>query len=214
VPINIPRLAQIYDRTAAFYDQVVADLQAKPKLEAIALLARQPREPFLEVGVGTAWAFARIVAASGPEGAVGIDLAAGMIEVARRRLRRETGITFAPLLLADARRLPFASAAFDCLLCTYTLEVLPDDALLPVLRECRRVLRPGGRIVLLNLTDGKGEDAPFTDNWQRRFAIDPERFGGARPMRAATPLVTAGFRSVSRLYLPGPWPSELLLALR
>ena len=123
-PIGVPRLQAIYDRTAAFYDAVVAAPQAEAKLEAIALLARRPGERFLEVGVGTAWAFARVVAASGAERAVGLDVAPGMLAVARRRLTEETG-AHSPLLLADARRLPLADAAFDCLLSTYTLEVLP-----------------------------------------------------------------------------------------
>src|SRR3989304_100056 len=44
-----------------------------------------------------------------------------MLAVARRRLRDEAGLAQAPLLLADARALPFPDAAFDCLLSTYTL---------------------------------------------------------------------------------------------
>ena len=210
-PIGVPRLQAIYDRTAAFYDAVVAAPQAKAKLEAIALLARRPGERFIEVGVGTAWAFARVVAASGAEGVIGLDVAPGMLAVARRRLTEETG-AHSPLLLADARRLPLADAAFDCLLCTYTLEVLPAADAETVLAECRRVLRPGGRAVFLNLTPGEGADAAFTDDWQRHFAVDPERFGGARPIRAAPLLRKAGFRDVSRGYVGGDWPSELLVA--
>ena len=211
-PIGVPRLQAIYDRTAAFYDAVVAAPQAEAKLEAIALLARRTGERFLEVGVGTAWAFARVVAASGDEGAIGLDLAPGMLAVARRRLAEEAGLAHSPVLLADARRLPLADAAFDCLLSTYTLEVLPAADAETVLAECRRVLRPGGRAVFLNLTPGEGADAPFTDDWQRHFAVDPERFGGARPIRAAPLLRKAGFRDVSRRYLGGDWPSELLVA--
>ena len=214
-PIGVPRLQAIYDRTAAFYDAVVAAPQAEAKLEAIALLARRPGERFLEVGVGTAWAFARVVAASGAEGVIGLDVAPGMLAVARRRLAEETGLAHLPLLLlADARRLPLADAAFDCLLCTYTLEVLPAADAETVLAECRRVLRPGGRAVFLNLTQGEGADAAFTDDWQRHFAVDPERFGGARPIRAAPLLRKAGFRDVSRRYVGGDWPSELLSAAR
>ena len=56
-PIDIPRIARIYDQTAAFYDDVVAAQQAGPKLMALEVLARQRGERVLEVGVGTAWAF-------------------------------------------------------------------------------------------------------------------------------------------------------------
>jgi len=179
---------------------------------AIARLDRRPGERFLEVGVGTGWAFARVVGASGAGGAFGVDVAAGMLAVARRRLRDEAGLAQAPLLLADARALPFPDAAFDCLLSSYTLEVLSRRDMALVLAECRRVLRPSGRVVLLNLTEGEGEDAAFTDDCKRRFAADAEAFGGARPVRLAPLLEELGFRDVRRRYVGGEWPSELLLA--
>ena len=59
------RLGQIYDHTAPFYDGVVLEHQSRAKETAIELLARRPDEPFLEVGVGTGWAFERILKASG-----------------------------------------------------------------------------------------------------------------------------------------------------
>lgn len=213
-PIPASRLQAIYDRTAAFYDAVVGELQAPAKAEAIALLGRRRGERFLEVGAGTGWAFARVVAASGAAGAVAIDLAPGMMAVARRRLAAEAGVAWPPLLLADARRLPFADGVFDCLLCTYTLEVLAQADAAAALAECRRVLRPGGRAVFLNLTCGEGAAAAFTQEWQRRFAADPERFGGARPIQAAPALRAAGFRAVRRRYVGGEWPSELLACRR
>jgi demethylmenaquinone methyltransferase/2-methoxy-6-polyprenyl-1,4-benzoquinol methylase len=206
-PIGIPRIARIYDQTAAFYDNVVAVQQSGPKLVALEVLARRRRECVLEVGVGTAWAFEKLIEASGSDGAVGVDVALGMLEVARDRVSNAT------LMLADALRLPFADATFDCLLSSYTLEVLPDAAMLPALREFHRVLRAGGRLVLCNLTDGEGEaDAEMTEDWRRRFVADPEAFGGARPLHAASMLAEAGFVEVARRYVGPEWPSEVLSA--
>ena len=208
--LDMPRLAAIYDRTAAFYDTVVAELQASAKLVAIETLNRQQGERLLEVGAGTGWALNRIIKSGGAAGAYGLDLAPGMIEVARRRLRDETGLTYPPLLLGDATALPFADAAFDCLLVTYTLEVLPNDAILPALRECLRVLRRGGRMIALNLTPGEGTDAAMTTDWQERFVTDPEAFGGARPLAASGLLRQTGFEPVTRRYVGPDWPSEVL----
>lgn len=205
-PIDVARIASIYDRTAAFYDGVVAEAQARPKQTAIELLDRRPGERFLEAGVGTGWAFERIVAATGLDGAVGLDVAPGMLDVARQH------VASARLVLGDARALPFRDACFDCLLVTYTLEVLPESEMLPLLRDCHRVLRQGGRIAVVNLTDGEGPDAAMTDDWKRRFADDPEYFGGARPLRAASILQDAGFSAIARTYVGGAWPSEVLLA--
>jgi ubiquinone/menaquinone biosynthesis C-methylase UbiE len=209
--IGAERLQQIYDATAAFYDGVVAAQQAPAKLLALDLLARRPGERFLEAGCGTAWALSRVLAATGAAGAVGIDFAPGMIDVARHRLA-EAGIGAPPLLLADARRLPFHDASFVCLLSTYTLEVLPAGDIAAVLSECRRVLAPGGRIVVVGLTPGEGAGAAMTDAWSRGYAADPEYFGGARPLRCVPLLEAAGFRVVTRRYLGPEWPSEVVLA--
>ena len=78
-PIGIPRIARIYDQTAAFYDDVVAVQQSGPKLVALEVLARRPGERVLEVGVGTAWAFEKLIEASGY----------GVLAAGDRHLRRD-----------------------------------------------------------------------------------------------------------------------------
>jgi ubiquinone/menaquinone biosynthesis C-methylase UbiE len=209
-PLNVPRLGEIYSRTAAFYDGIVAEHQAPAKLAAIDLLDRQPGERFLEVGVGTAWTFQRVTAASGLAGAAAVDVAEGMLAVARQRLDAPA----CPLLLADARALPFPDAAFDCLLVTYTFEVLPESDIGPAIDECRRVLRPGGRLVAVNLTEGGGPDAAIIEDWKRRYANDPEFFGGARPRLRQPRRAAHGVAPVTRRSVGPGWPSEVLLARR
>jgi ubiquinone/menaquinone biosynthesis C-methylase UbiE len=229
-PLGVARLGEIYSRTAAFYDGIVAERQAGPKLEALRQLDRQPGERFLEVGVGTAWAFARLVTESGFADAYGLDVATGMLEVARQTISELAARGAArlpepvegpgapslsiPFLLADARHLPFLDATFDCLLNTYTFEVLATSDTPPVLEECLRVLKPGGRIAVVNLTDGEGPDAAMTEDWKRRYQIDPEYFGGARPLHLQSMLQAHGFTNVTRTYVGPDWPSEVLLARR
>ena len=237
--LDVARLGQIYSRTAAFYDGIVAERQAGPKIEALRQLKRQPAEPFLEVGVGTAWAFVRLIAESGGANAYGLDVAPGMLDVARQRLSelpqqgpeshpepvedhvrtepdegRVPESTAVPLILADARSLPFPDAAFDCLLSTYTCEVLATPDIPQVLDEYLRVLKPGGRIAVVNLTDGEGADAAMTEDWKRRYQDDPEYFGGARPLHLRPMLEARGFTYVSHTYVGPDWPSEVLLAYR
>jgi ubiquinone/menaquinone biosynthesis C-methylase UbiE len=208
--IAMARLQEIYSRTAAFYDEVVAEKQATAKEMAIDLLVRQPGERFLEAGCGTGWALSRILRGTGIVNAYGVDLAPGMLAVARERLSK-AGLT-SPLILADARALPFRDASFDCLLTSYTLEVLSLADIRAVLVECQRVLSPGGRIVVVNLTEGEGSDAAMTDDWKRRYAIDPENFGGARPLHASSLLEEAGFVNLTRRYSGPDWPSEVVRA--
>ncbi len=77
----------------------------------------------------------------------GFDLSVNMLERARRRLK-STRVQFAA---ADLTRLPYADATFDAAVSGWVLEHLPDPR--PGLRELRRVLRPGGKLLLLATED-------------------------------------------------------------
>ena len=208
------RLAEIYSRTAAFYDQVAQPFQEKAKLALLGLLDLEGAGRVLEIGVGTGWLFSRVVARCGPESTLGLELAAGMLELTGRRIEDERGVKPAPLVLADGAALPFRSAAFDVVLSTYTLEVLPEQTIGSVLAECRRVLSPSGSLALVYLTDGRGPDRAVSEDWRRRFARDPEAFGGARPVSLAKAVPKAGLAVVKRRYIGGAasWPSEVLIA--
>ena len=213
-PIDVARLAAIYTNTAAFYDGLAAQHQAAAKLAALDLLARRPRERFLEAGAGTGWAFSRLVTSSGIDNAVALDAAEGMLAVARQRLQTEASLNHGPFLLADLRAMPFLDSTFDCLLSSYTFEVLPTRDITCALEEAWRVLRPGGRLVCVNLTEGSAEDAAITDYWKERFKSDPESFGGARPLQLAPAFEHAGWDQLTRSYIAGSWPSEVIRALR
>jgi ubiquinone/menaquinone biosynthesis C-methylase UbiE len=74
----------------------------------------------------------------------GIEFSPAMLDIARRRAA-ELGRDL-ELHLGDAERLEFADGSFDTVICTYGLCTIPDDRL--AVREARRVLRPGGTLVL------------------------------------------------------------------
>ena len=74
----------------------------------------------------------------------GIEFSPAMLDIARRRateLGRDVD-----LRLGDAEQLEFADESFDTVVCTYGLCTIPDDG--EAVREARRVLRPGGALVL------------------------------------------------------------------
>lgn len=75
----------------------------------------------------------------------GVELSPKMLEIARRRAR-ESGIE-ADLRVGDAQHLPFPDASFDTVVATLALCTIPDDR--RAVTEAARVLRPGGRLLLL-----------------------------------------------------------------
>jgi ubiquinone/menaquinone biosynthesis C-methylase UbiE len=97
----------------------------------------------LEVAVGTGLNLAHY-----PAGLriTGIDLSPQMLAVARQRAA-ELGVD-ATLREGDAQSMPFADESFDTVVCTLALCGIPDDR--AAIAEMKRVLRPGGRLLLLD----------------------------------------------------------------
>jgi ubiquinone/menaquinone biosynthesis C-methylase UbiE len=83
-----------------------------------------------------------------PEGVrlTGVDISPAMLKIARRRAS-ELGLEV-DLREADAQALPFPDASFDMVVCTLSLCNIPDDR--KAVAEMKRVLRPGGRLLLLD----------------------------------------------------------------
>ena len=111
----------------------------------------RPGDTVLDVGCGTG-DLAFDCAARGAGAVLGVDFAEPMLAIARAKARggrapKETPVSFA---VADATRLPLADASVDVWCAAFVLRNVPDlDA---ALAEARRVLRPGGRIGVLEIT--------------------------------------------------------------
>ena len=185
----------IYDRFPRIYD-VVGELGERQLREAgLRLLEARPTERVLEIGCGAGRATLDLARGVGPTGSVvGVDLSAAMLGLARERLARGGLASQVGLLRADARCLPFEPSVFDAIFTSFTLELFDDLAIGQVLADCRRCLRPSGRLGVVALS-ARGRASPVRRlyEWSHRrwpMAID------CRPIDVEGCLVAAGFALV------------------
>jgi ubiquinone/menaquinone biosynthesis C-methylase UbiE len=160
---------------AARYDLLVwlLTLGREPVFrEKVVRLARlSAGESVLDVGSGTgtlAIAAKRIV---GPDGTVcGIDASPEMIARARNKaLKAGTEIVFET---AVAEALPFPDAQFDAVLTTMVLHHLPHEVRQQSLREMRRVLKPGGRLLAVDFGNSGRERRGLIAHFHRHMHFD------------------------------------------
>jgi len=119
----------------------------------VASAAVKPGERVLDVATGTgdvALEFARRTRAAR---IAGLDPSSGMLDVGREKLARANGAPI-DLVEGDALALPFADASFDVVTIAFGLRNLPDYA--RGIGEMTRVLRPGGRLVVLEFLPPSG----------------------------------------------------------
>ncbi|SDT92140.1 malonyl-ACP O-methyltransferase BioC [Halopseudomonas salegens] len=138
VAASFSRAASSYDQAAAFQRQVGDDLLA-------VLPAMQPRH-VVDLGSGTGF-FTRALHARYAAQVFGLDLAEGMVRLARQQPPAVQGWA-----VADAEHLPLRSASLDLLFSSLAVQWCPR--LDQVLAEARRVLRPGGYLAFTTLVDG------------------------------------------------------------
>jgi ubiquinone/menaquinone biosynthesis C-methylase UbiE len=191
-----------------------ARYEAHAKAEAMSLLNARPGEKVLHLGIGTGNEQAQLVGDVIPGGTVvGLDIARVLLALTRLKM-----LPSAPSLLieGDATILPFAKATFDCLFSAYLLDLLPTPDLVPTLHEWRRVLRPGGRIVVVTMTEGIDPASRlFVAWWKVRFRFAPAAFGGCRPLQLTRFIATAGFTDIQQIVIvQRGFPSEIIRAIR
>jgi ubiquinone/menaquinone biosynthesis C-methylase UbiE len=146
---------RFFDVWSAFYRRTLLGLELRRiQRMAIELADIKPFERVLDLGCGPGDGTARIAQTGAT--AIGLDYSEGMIVKARKE-----PATTGKLTRGDAGRLPFKDASFDKVVCTNSFHHYPDH--FAALKEVRRVLKPGGMLVLVD---------PRADNIFGWVAID------------------------------------------
>jgi demethylmenaquinone methyltransferase/2-methoxy-6-polyprenyl-1,4-benzoquinol methylase len=185
----------MFDRIAPRYDLVnrvmTFGLDVRWRRRTVQALGVAPGGLVLDLGCGTG-DLCRELAAHRSR-AIGIDLSRGMLAAAR---------TTAPLVQADVLRLPVRDGAADGVTCGFTLRNLAD--LDTFLAEVARVLRPGGRVALLEVDQ---PSSPVLRAGHRVY------FGRVVPRIGAVLSDGAAYRYLPRSVSYLPPPPELLARL-
>jgi demethylmenaquinone methyltransferase/2-methoxy-6-polyprenyl-1,4-benzoquinol methylase len=166
----------------------------------------------LEVGFGTGQTICALAERVGRIGLVcGIDVSLKMVRKTRNRIEAHGLTCGVDLQMGDARHLPYMEAVFDVVFTSYLLDLIATQSIPTVLKEFRRVLKSGGRLVLVNLSKG--------EHWYSNMKLYewfyghyPTLLGGCRPILTESLLENLGFDQVQReLVLVGRIvPSEIV----
>jgi len=204
----LERVPGTYSRLAPVYEAWARVTESKARRRVLELADVRPGEQLLEVAVGTGVQLVRLAQANRGGHTVGVEVSDGMLAQARRRI--EEAAPSVELLKASALELPFADDSFDLLVNAYMLDLLRRDGIPRALAEFKRVLRPGGRLVLSNMTKGERRRQRIWDwAYARGFVVT----ANCRGVLAAPVLRELGFVDVSREYRSQMlFPTEIVTA--
>jgi ubiquinone/menaquinone biosynthesis C-methylase UbiE len=149
--------SRTYDKQMRFFDRHVFG-------DSRTWACGQARGNVLEVAVGTGL---NLEAYPDDVTLTGIDFSDAMLDVARGR-SKELGRP-ATLLQANAHELPFDDESFDTVVCTFGLCAIPDHT--RAITEMTRVLRPGGRIILVDHVESTSRVARAVQRGLETFTI-------------------------------------------
>jgi len=142
-----------YNKIAKVYDTLAEHSEAPVRRAGLEMLEAQEGHHVLEIGFGTGHSLIELARSVGSSGKVyGIDLSEKMVEISRKRADEHGLNGRIELSCGDALHLPFESESLDGVFMSFTLELFDTPEIPLVLAECKRVLKPGGRIVVIGMS--------------------------------------------------------------
>jgi demethylmenaquinone methyltransferase/2-methoxy-6-polyprenyl-1,4-benzoquinol methylase len=155
----------MFDKIARVYDPmnlvISAFQEPRWRKRAVKLTGVTGGDRVLDVATGTGKVAADLHARAQPGGSVlGIDISPAMIGVAKRRFAERPGLTFE---VGDALALPTEDGSFDAATIAFGMRNLPDYA--KGFAELARSVRPGGRVVCLEIARPNSRPARILQFW-------------------------------------------------
>lgn len=145
------------------------------RTQAVRLLADEQPARVLDVATGTADLALKVARMLHPREVVGVDLSAEMLRYGREKIEQKNLSSHISLVQGDAAALSFNDDTFDAALVAFGVRNFED--LTAGLRGIRRVLRPGGRLVVLEFSSPRSVPIKPLYAWYSRHVLP--RIGGA-----------------------------------
>lgn len=210
------KIQKYYSWRATNYD-AGASFEIEHHAEALRMAAIQEGQHVLDVGCGTGRGTVGLAQAVGPQGKVdALDLTEAMLEQAHIKLDRLGLKDRVALKQGNARELPYPDETFDLVYNGYMFDLIPLDGFLPILKEMARVLKPPGKLVLVNMSKPDERKTFYEKIYEKGWAVMP-----CRPVLMSPYLPLVGFTDIQRFYRPTRgsllarlWGQEIVLACK
>jgi demethylmenaquinone methyltransferase/2-methoxy-6-polyprenyl-1,4-benzoquinol methylase len=200
-----------YSNLSRYYDWLASSEKRFVRI-GLSLLNPQKNERILEIGFGTGYAQQLIAENVHNTISVGLDLSTGMGQVAQKRLSSAGILDQVALVQSDTLPIPFQENSFDGIFSSFTLELF-DSPLIPnVLGDCQRVLKSGGRLVIVALS--KDHPLGLMGSFYEFFHNTFPQLADCRPIPIRHLVEESGF-SIQESYQHKMWglPVGIILAV-
>jgi len=190
--ISRQQAQKFYDRIGHRYDWF--DMyEGKAKACGLDSLQLEPGLQVLNVGVGTGKEQEQIEKNIQPGGITfGLDISPVMLRLTQERTR-------SPVLCADTRQIPILTDSIERVYAAYVLDMIPLIDIPGILLEFERILKPGGRVCIITLTEGVNRSSNIIVSlWKTLYEVSPIACGGCRPLKMQDALTKVGFTNVTR----------------
>ena len=205
------KISSLYDGMAWYYDVWAHFTEKKAQDKAIKLSKIEDGLTILDVAVGTGKLFNRILKRN-PNGInIGIDISKGMLTKAKSKLSKQPNQNYS-LEIGSAFDIKMDNNTVDILFNNYMFDLIPFDQMGSIIDEFFRVLKPGGKLVLVNMTKAERLGAGL---YERIYRIYPLLMGGCRGVQQNNLLTEYRFKVINREYIQQMFfPSEVILATK